>query len=145
MHSFIVLIFPCRLCSGTSRAVSQAANEADETTSSEIEVMKNVSATTKTAGVEIKTNYHYGGTSDFIEVFIDGELRAKIVKDQVHDAYCNAMKHEGIPQGEDVCASTVIEANDCKIKTDVFRRGKKETIAVYKDDKLLCRAGSTIL
>lgn len=76
---------------------------------------------------------------------MNGGLRVKIVNDESHDMYCNDMKHDELPPGVIVGASTAIAANSCIVTTEVTRRGKRESIAVYKNDTLLCRTGSAIL
>lgn len=106
---------------------------------------QNVSAVTRTAGVDIKTVYTFGSETDSIEVFVNGQLRVKIVKGEKQDEYYNELKHDDLPAVGNICASTVIAANNCVITTEVTRRGKKESISVYKNDTLLCRTGSSIV
>lgn len=89
--------------------------------------------------------YSFGSDTEFIEVFVNGELRVKIVNGESHDMYCNERKHDELPAGVIVGASTVIAANSCMITTEITRRGKREAIAVYKNDTLLCRTGSATL
>lgn len=72
-------------------------------------------------------------------------LRVKIFNGESHDMCCNDLKHHELPAGVIVGASTVIAANNCIITTEVTRRGKRESIAVYKNGTLLCRTGSAIL
>lgn len=114
---------------------------------SEVEELssKSVSATARVAGAEIKTMYTFGPGIEVIEIFADGQIMAKFMKDKTQDVYCNVMKHDALPPGTDVSAATVISANNCTITTEICRRGKRESIAVYKNDVLLCRSGNTIL
>lgn len=106
---------------------------------------KTVPATAQIAGTDIKTVYSFGGDTYVIEVFVSGELKVKIVESEKHVMYYNDMKHDDLPPAEDICASTVIAANNCVINTEITRRGKRQSIAVYKNEQLLCRNGSTIL
>lgn len=107
--------------------------------------VESVTAAKRIAGTDVKTVYSFGSGTDFIEVFVNGGLRVKIVNDESHHVYCNEKKHDYLPPGVIVGASTVIAANSCIITTEVTRRGKRESIAVYKNDTLLCRTGNIIL
>ncbi|GFT44678.1 uncharacterized protein NPIL_638591 [Nephila pilipes] len=103
-----------------------------------------VAASASSKDSETKTIYTNDLDGERIRVLVDGVLRVTIFKGVSDDSYRTNWTSSVPQKTQQLCSSTVIDANGSQIETIRICDGEEESISVHKDHILLCKVSNSV-